>query len=176
MRAEKSKIGKFHDFWVTNSSKFSPWRWKHSKKSCSHVSESTFYLFYSLKTKYLKKFFESEKLWAEKVENRKFPWFLCYKQYRIFALEMKTFEKILFPCLRKHIYQFYSLTTKIKKKVLRKWKVASRKVEKVEKVEKSEIFLILSHEKVPIFYFRHENFWENHVYMSQKSLFLWPNH
>jgi len=109
---KKSKIEKFHGFYVTNSTEFSPWRWKLSKKSCSHVSESLFYQFYSLKTKIKRKFWESEKMRAEKVE----------------------------------------------------------------KVEKSEIFFILSHEKVPIFYFKHENFWENLVCMSQKTLFLWPNY
>ena len=102
------KIGNFHDFRVTNSTKFSPWRWKLSKKSRSHDSESTFYQFYSHKTKIYKKFWKSEKLLDKKVE-------------------------------------------------------------------KSEIFMILSHEKVPIFDFRHGNFWENNVSTSQKTLFFNPN-
>ena len=72
----------------------------------------------------------------------------------------------MFPCHRKHFNQFYSQKTKIYKKF---WK--SEKL-RAEKVEKSEIFMIFELQTVPNFRLGDENFWKNHVLMSQKAFVI----
>ena len=71
------------------------------KKLRSHVSESTFYQFYSHKTNIYKKFWKSEKLLANKVEKSEIFTICLLKKYRFLTLDMEIFEKIMSPRLKK---------------------------------------------------------------------------
>ena len=129
------------------------------KKSRSHVSESTFYQFYSLKSKFYKKFWKSEKLRAEKVEKSEIFMIFEFQTLPIFRLGDKNFRKITFPCLREH---FLSILYTKNKKLKKFWK--SEKL-RAEKAEKTEIFMIFELQTVPIFRLGDENFRKNHVSM-----------
>jgi len=79
--------------------------------------KALFYPFYKHKAKIYKKFLKSEKLRAEKVEKSEIFMIFELQTVPIFRLgDENLFEKITFPCLRKHILSILFTENKSYKK------------------------------------------------------------
>ena len=87
------------------------------KKSSSYVSESTFYPFYSLKTKIYKKFWKSEKLRAEKVEKSKIFMILSNEKVPIFDFRHGIFWENNVCTSQKTVFLNPNQLKKIRKKI-----------------------------------------------------------